>query len=474
MAESTTPTNPPVQGAVVTTPEGVQVTTPTPPVPNPDDPGLSNALIESEVPGFFTTTYDRDVVKYGWATIPLNLIMRKIGFRHTNSLKYGYWFLGLREDTSTLSANVTISSGDSYIDETNEKPNETEIYVPKEHAARFDKAVQIMFPGVDGVNKKGEVIEFMPATALVRKIEYNQTLAGGKATKLTVQFVGVKEGTTITAGEDIIVLGHAIEEGDARVTARASNPVPTHQLMQKFMCSAAVTNEYLQAAKEAKYGETDLKDQNNEAFLCEIEKSYIWGRRAILRDIVTGNPTQMAAGLIQQMLEGGSHVVKISLSAFKDKDGNSDEIIMGALSELFVGNTGSATRYLLHGMKFFQNLMSSKDIRRQVNVNDTVRKFEYDWSKLRLGPYVLLGMVHPLLDKLKKFSNWGIVLDLKYVERRVFRAMTEDQLDLYKLGVSDAKEFRCCEISSLLLKYPECHGLIIFVDDLGEAEKEAS
>lgn len=467
MAEATTN---PIENGEGAQP-GVTVTTPVPQAPNPDDPGMSAALIETEVPGFFTTTYDRDVVKYGWATTPLNLIMRKIGFRHTNSLKYGYWALGLREDTSTLAKDITITEGDSYINSDNEKPEETVIYVPKDHAARFDKAVQIMFPGIDGVNSKGEVVEFMPATALVRKVEYNQEITSGKkGTKLTVQFVGVKAGTTIAAGEDIVVLGHAIEEGDARVTARASNPVPTYQLMQKFMCSAAVTNEYLQAAKEAKYGENDLKEQNNEAFLCEIEKSYIWGRRAILRDIVSGNPTQMAAGLIQQMLEGGSHVVKISLTAFKDKDGNSDEIIMGALAELFVGNTGSATRYLFHGMKFFQNLMSAKDIRRQVNVNETTRKFEYDWAKLRLGPYILLGMVHPLLDKLKKFSNWGIVLDLKYVERRVFRAMTEDQLDLYKLGVSDAKEFRCCEISSLLLKYPECHGLIIFVDDTDDDE----
>jgi hypothetical protein len=59
----------------------------------------------------------------------------------------------------------------------------------------------------------------------------------------------------------------------------------------------------------------------------------------------------------------------------------------------------------------------------------------------------------------------GMILDMKYVERHVFRAMTEDQLDLMEIGVKDSKEVRCVEISSLLLKYPQCHALVVLEDD---------
>jgi hypothetical protein len=44
--------------------------------------------------------------------------------------------------------------------------------------------------------------------------------------------------------------------------------------------------------------------------------------------------------------------------------------------------------------------------------------------------------------------------------------MTEDKLDMMKIGVKDSKDVRCCEISSILLKYPQCHALVMYTDDV--------
>ena len=59
------------------------------------------------------------------------------------------------------------------------------------------------------------------------------------------------------------------------------------------------------------------------------------------------------------------------------------------------------------------------------------------------------------------YGNMGLVIDMKYLERHVFRPMTEDKLDMMAIGVKDSKELRCVEISSMLLKYPQCHAMVL-------------
>lgn len=414
--------------------------------PNGGEAAMSHGLIDAEVPGFFTTEYDRSVVKYGWASTPINTITRKIGFRVTKSLRYGYWSLGMRDGITKLTQSITI---DSDYNTNRDEPAEVTIHVEKPTA--LDPTDQITFRGVDGINEKGERIAYLPCNARVLSIDRSAKTA-------TVIFLNVKEGITIDANTTIVVLGHALAEGDARVTPHAASPVPTYQYMQKFMTSASVTNEYLEATKEANYGMADLVEMNNQQFVEDIEKSYIFGIRSCTADAQTHYMTYTCAGIIQQMLEGGAHKIIIQ------KKGLTEATLQKTLAEIFIGNTGSTQRYLFDGMEFYTSLFDLKGVARELNVNDTTRKFEYEWSRIRLANYTLLQMPHPLLDKYG-YSNWAFVLDLKYVERRVFRHMTDDQLDLMKMGQSDSKEVRCMEISSILLKYPKCHALIIIEDD---------
>lgn len=424
---------------------GVQVAGTVPSAPNGGGE-MSHGVIDAETPGFFTTTYDRDVVKFNWASTPINMITRKIGFKKTMSLRYGYWSLAMRESTGVLTEAVTVSA-----DDVADRNNPLLVELKVENAARFDVTDQIVFKGVDGVDDNGTIIHLLPCNARVYEINRPQK-------KVTVQFFNAAAGTVIPAGTTILILGHALQEGDARVTPHAASPTPTYQHMQKFMTSASVTNEYLEANKEANYGLTDLTEMNNQQFIEEIEKSYVFGIRSLTYDPQTNAPTYTCAGIIQQLLEGGAHKILIPKSKLND------DTIIDSMSEIFTGNTGSTQRYLFDGMEFYTSLLKIKDVRKQINVNEPIRRFEYDWSRIRLSNYTLLQMPYPFLDKFG-YSNYGIVLDLKYVERRVFRAMTDDQLDLMAIGVKDAKEIRCCEISSILVKYPQCHALIVITDD---------
>lgn len=424
---------------------GMQITGTTPSAPNGGGE-MGFGVVETDVPGFFTTSFDKNVVKYGWATAPLNTITRSVGYRATKSLKYGYWSLGMRESVTTLAMDsaYTIQAADV------ENPNAPELVTLKvANHKLYDVTDQITIKGFTRP-KGSKTHQYMPLNARVSSVNR------GDGT-ISVQFLNGEEGIVIDKDSKVIILGHAVAEGDARVTPHAATPTPTYQYMQKYMTSAAVTNEYLEAQKEANYGLADLVSMNSQQFIEDIEKSNIWGVRSSTVDPETNATTWTSAGVIQQMLEGGAHVISIP------KNTVSDEAIMTMMTDVFIGNTGSTNRYLFTGSEFFKSIMLQKDIAKQVNMNEPVRKFEYDWSRIRFGSYTLLQTPHPLFDKFD-CGNMGMVIDLKYLERHVFRAMTEDQLDLMAIGVKDSKEIRCVEISSMLLKYPQCHALI-FIED---------
>lgn len=420
----------------------------TPPAENPgvqvSEQAISEGLIQTEVPGFFTTAWDRDVVKYGWASTPINVITRKLGFRTTKTMTFGYWSLGMRECMLKTTTSITLPT----IAAAEVARNETEeVTIKVDAAKRIDLTDQIMFKGYSGTNSKGEKVPYMPLNARVTKVDRSKG-------EVSVIFMNGVSGETIAAGTTILVLGHALAEGDARVTPHSANPVGTTQQMQKFMCTASATNIYLEAAKEANYGLADLVEANNQQFVEEIEKTYIWGIRSITTDPQTNERTYTCAGLIQQMLEGGSHVIEIQ------EDLVSDKTLQDAMTDIFIGNSGSGSRYMLDGIEVFKALLNRSDVTKHQDANDTVTKFEYDWSRIRLQNFNLYQMPHPLLDKLG-FSNYALVLDMKYVERRVFRTMKQDTRDLMALGEHDSKEVRCQEISSILLKSPKSHALII-------------
>lgn len=129
------------------------------------------------------------------------------------------------------------------------------------------------------------------------------------------------------------------------------------------------------------------------------------------------------------------------------------------MSEIFIGNSGSNTRYLYTGNTFATSLFKLPSIQKYQNVNDTVRKFEYDFRRIRMMNYTLLNVSHPLLDKMN-MGNYALVMDRQYIQRRVFRSLKETQLMLEKTGAYDGKSTVWSEISSIVVKYPLTHGII--------------
>lgn len=421
---------------------------------------LTQAVSVEAVPGLFHTPFDNTVTIQGYPDTVINQMTRMMGYRQIKSMWFDHFSIDQRKSADYVagSAPVTLSNPVG-----TKVPKGTlsgsavnrVITIPVADVAAFDESDQILFKGVPGYLNGETTSKLYFLAGYVAKVKNSSSEIDVVITN------GPKDTSTntvsIAVGTEILILGHALAEEDAHVPAAQSIPAPTEQFMQKFMTMASVTNVWLDAEKNVNWGLADIKESVSREFLLEIEKTYLFGHKAYFQDPETRRMIRTTGGLFEQLLEEGVGVLEIW------KDDLTDESIISSMSSIFVGNRGSERRYMLTGMDFATALFSLESMQKQVNTNATKRQFTYDWNEWKLFNYTIQNKPYSLFDMLG-FGNIAFVFDKANIERCVFRPMEEDMLDLMKLQIEDSKTIRCCEISSIVLKYAKCHRLIIMHD----------
>jgi len=400
--------------------------------------GNGLTTVEALIPGLLKTPFDSQVVKMGWATTPLNAMTREMGYKPLKAMEYGYFSIDLRP------VEDKVAAGSAEIPANYSTTAPARLALKVVDADKFDVTDVIVLSGVDGkvagVNLAARVCAIDAST-----------------NTLTVQYLNAKATAyTPVANTVVYILGHAAAEIEASTTPYAAIPNKETQYMQKFMVQSLISSVELESEKEVNWGKTDINELLMQQFVEDIEKTYIWGVKSYTFDSTTHLYTRTTSGIVEQMIVGGSPVISITESSFCKED------ILDAMSKIFVGNSGSAKRYMFTGIDFATKLFSLDGVEEWINANDTVRKFEYDFTQIKLFNYVLLNAPHPLFDKCGWRKN-ALVIDRQYLERRVFRSMDETALELKKTGAYDGESSVWSEISSVVLKYPKCHALIKLV-----------
>jgi len=418
--------------------------------------GAETDVTRALIPGLIKTVFDNQVVKMGWATTPINAMTREMGYKPLKAMEYGYFSVDLRKVEDAVSGNATTisnavgSEGQSgYVPavvgyKINSYTANAEETIKVADSDKFDVTDVIVFEGIDG------------KTAGVN-LAARVSGKGNNAGELKIQFLNAPStGVSIPNATKIYILGHAAAEIDASTTPYAALPSKQTQYMQKFMVQSLISSVMLESEKEAQWGKSDINELLMQQFVEDVEKTYIWGVKSYTFDAHTHLYTRTTSGIVEQMIEGGSPVIEIPEDTFDKED------LLDAMSTIFVGNSGSSKRYMFTGIDFAKKMFSLDGVEEWVNVNDTVRKFEYDFTQIKLFNYVLLNAPHPLFDKCGWRKN-ALVIDRQYLERRVFRSMDETALELKKTGAYDGESSVWSEISSVVLKYPKCHALIKLV-----------
>ena len=406
--------------------------------------GLSADLTRAAVPGLLKDDYDTDIVKMAWASTPINAMMRDMGYKKTESTVFKFYSVDMRvtEDLLTASKSLTAAQVGRNI------PARVELTVA--NAYHFQVTDEIVFDGVNGYTADGVETPYVYLTAIVREIKGENTI--------TAQFLNANpSGQTIPANTPISILCHAAAEEDGSVTPIAALPEPTELFAQKFMVQTQVSDVYERSAKEVTWNKSDQDEMAVQALMEDIERAYIWGKKAYITDPVTQRKTRTCSGIVEQMILGGSPVIDLYQEDLTFRD------LMNATTETFVGNSGSNRRYGYGGCEVAPAIWGIKDFVKQVKVED-FKNFEYDFESLRITGYKIAYLHHPMFDKGTNgtYRNWMLVLDRQYVGRRVFRSMKDIELALEKTGAYDGKGTVWSEISAVVLKYPKTHALWIF------------
>lgn len=389
--------------------------------------------------------YDDDIVKMGFSTAPINAMTRDMGFKQIRSMRYGYYSVDLRVTEDSVKTSLTLTS--TAVDR--EKPAIVQLEVNNEGV--FDKTDQIIFSGIDGYNKDGVAMRGVCLAARVANVTTG---------KLELQFLNGKENVEIPAGTTIYILGHAASEIDASTVPYSALPTEKTQYMQKFMVQSLVSNVMIDSMKEVKWDKSDIDELVMQQFAEDIEKTYIFGVRSYTYDTTTRLYTYTCSGIIEQLVDGGGVVKDITVGGAA---GSGNEFsyakILDLMNELFIGNSGSNTRYCFMGSGFATEFFKIPEIVKYQNVNDTEHKFEFDFRKIKLMNYTLLCLSHPLLDKLGH-TDCALIIDRQYLQKRVFYTVGQTELKLKETGAYDGKSTVWSEISSPILKYPQCHGFV--------------
>lgn len=410
-----------------------------------DSRGLSTDLTRELAPGLIKDEYDDAVVKMGFSTIPMNAMMRDMGSRSVKSLVFGYYSIDLRKTEDSLAQAVaSISSNEA----ARKAPAKKTITVADNTV--FDVTDVILFDGVNGYDEDGNETPYINLAALV--------VGKGSSNALEVQFLNAKAiaSNAIAANTKIYILGHAAAEEDASTTPWMALPEPTQQFMQKFMVQSLVSDVFDESNKEVNWTKEDVKEVILQQLMEDIEHFYIFGVRSY-----TFNPdkkvhTRTCAGVLQQMLEGGSPIVDL----YKDDLEFAD--LLEATRVTFEGNTGSNKRYMFSGGKIAPAIWGIKDLTKIVTIKE-FKSFGYDFDGLNLMGYSLVHVPHPLLNKKGK-SNYALVIDRAFLQRAVFRSLKDTELELKKTGTYDGSSTVWQEISAPILKYPKAHALWILHD----------
>lgn len=413
--------------------------------------GLNTDDIRLGSPDLIDDPIDRAIVKMFQSAVAVDQICRHLKQVKQNGMRYSFYSVDTRPIKDTLAEDFATANGRGKLIVTNSNI--------------FDKTDEIVIPSVTECNGLIGSAALVPLHLYVESVGVDDN---GKhflmVSPINCENNVIPDIEIPTGGEVVIYrLGHAASEGDVQTTPFSALPEPDEFFMQIFKTQVMETSISAESDKKVDWTINDQQELALYNLRKEIELCYIYGCKGYFRDQVTKRYVYTCAGIIQQILEKGNVIHYVDTTDGVDTP-LTDKALMEVIAKpIFLGNSGSATRYMFAGTDLVTKIATIPSVTRQMGATEVKREFGIDWSTIRLMSWSLQLYHHPLLDEIG-LSRCAFVLDLPYVRKNVFRSLKEDVLELVKAGVYDGKSSVWTEISSIALKYPKCHAYIVADD----------
>lgn len=392
-------------------------------------------------PDFVMDPVDEKITKMFQSGVPIDQIMRMLPTSQKNGMRYSHYSV----DTLPINAKVTaaftevqatVGVGTLKVDNPNMfNPTDT-IVVPSILGYDFNSSTRSK---TDPLRLYVQSVSTEGLTVLA----INGGLSSGK---MSIPY--------IPADTPIIRLARAASEGEVQTAPYFVIPEKDELYMQIFKTQVAQSTIAKVSDKEVNWDLTDQEELALYDMRRSIELAFLYGAKGYFFNSATKRWVYSCSGIIQQILERGT-VIKYDPESLTEA-----KLMTDIVKPIYLGNSGSSTRYLFAGSDFVTNVATLAGIQKQMNATQVTRKFGYDWKTIQFMSWQLNLYQHPLLDEIG-LSQCAIVLDLQYVRKNYFRTLTKDALDLKSSGAFDGDSNVWTEISSIELKYPKCHAFIM-------------
>ena len=186
----------------------------------------------------------------------------------------------------------------------------------------------------------------------------------------------------------------------------------------------------------------------------EMESSFIWGTKG--KYDTDGDRTYFTDGIARQITK----VVR-----YGDPDTGSTTIKEGQyldwMKELFTHNAGSTERILLAGGTLLAEIEKLREGYKFLNGTGVQETYLGVKCTSIVSSFGTLKVIHaPLFDE-HGWSDKGLIIDPEHIYKEVFQPMTARNLDFKTTGEKNVDAKILQEVSCLVLRYPDCHAIVM-------------
>jgi len=377
----------------------------------------------------------RKVELYKPYQTPLLTLLSQNNVASTDSWEKQYYAVDARGLYATVASSTAISSDVSTL--------------TVDDATMFTKRNTIFFTSITTSTTKISSGRFLVALVLSRPT----------STTLEVQFLN--PGTTLAAGDlagaVIYRGGSAMNEIDASTSAWGKMPEKDYNYIQMFMEQVEESEFQKIMKKEADWGMADLKRMAIEDFKLQRERTFLAGIRGVHNVDIDSETKRIytAGGFLNDT--GIPTMANESLSAI----GSSSATFVGWLKDIFTGNNGSRSRFLLGGADLMEAIEKVHVDNKFLMAKESQVVYGIDWVKMVSTFGTLNLKYYEQLDLLGK-EKWGMVIDQPNILTcdLIENGFNVRPIDKKSSGIAKVNSAAIEQASTLLIKNKNTHHII--------------
>jgi len=394
---------------------------------------------------------EKEILKIRPSLTPLDTIMREAKAVPIKAFETQYYKVGykpIKDAVKTIRAKTADASAATACIDVIEVDN------PK----MWSKDDTITVMSVNGVNTSdGGYLQLAICDIVDNK---PKVFALNGVTAGTGGNVGYTVIPALAVGDILIRGGKAQSEKDMQTSPFGLVPVKATQFTQLFFAQVEESTYAAIHNKEVEIGFTDYDEQNIYDMKMTMENSFLHGFKGKFIDPIDNEEKYFTQGIIRDIAAANSYYYGANRTDFTKT--LTKTLYVDMMKKLFTGNCGSEKRILFAGNNFLAKLsLIDEGITKQLDAGATEVKFGITFKKLTTNFGELLILHHQLFNMWGEvWENSALALDVNNLQKRVFKALGSDELNLKESGQRNVKAKVITETSCLVAKYLETHMLI--------------